>query len=90
MVGMRVADGLASLRTSAVVAQVLLGLFLLVSLLVTLSALYMAWREMKSGYTLYLTTPPIFAFCIALAFLPAAIGFTLWSGAVTPIWLTTS
>lgn len=79
MVGMRVAGGLASLRTRAVVAQALLGVFLLVSGLVTLSALYMAWREIQSGYNLYLFTPPIFAFLIALSLVPAALGLSFWT-----------
>ncbi len=78
MVGVRVTHGLASLRTRAVVAQALLALFLLVCLLVALSALFMAWREVSIGYSLYLFSPPLFAFCIAVAFCPAAIAFSLW------------
>lgn len=79
MIGMRVTDGLASLRTRAVVAQALLALFLLANLLVMLAALTMAWREIRSGYTLYLFTPPIFALFIALALLPAALSLSFWA-----------
>ena len=78
MVGMRVARGVASLKVCAVVAQVLLGLFLLVSGLVALGALYLAWRELGSGYGLYEFLEPVGAFYIALAFVPAAIAFSFW------------
>ena len=78
MVGMRVERGVASLKVRAVVAQVLLGLFLLVSGLVALGALYLAWREISSGYGLYGFLEPVGAFYLALAFVPAAIALSFW------------
>ena len=78
MVGMRVERGVASLRVRAVVAQVLLGLFLLVSLLVTFGALYLAYLELKTGYGLYGYLEPVGAFYIALGFIPGAIALSFW------------
>ena len=76
MVGMRVERGVASLKLRGVVAQVLLGLFLLMTVLVTLGALYLAFREVQSGYGLFEFLEPVGAFYIALAFIPAAIAFS--------------
>ena len=78
MVGMRVERGVASLKVRGVVAQVMLGLFLVVSLLVTLGALALAWRELKSGYGLYEFLEPVGAFYLALAFIPAAVALSFW------------
>lgn len=78
MVGMRVERGVASLKVRAVVAQALLALFLLVTLLVAVGTAYMAVQEIQTGYSSYLITLPVFSFYIALAFLPAAIALTCW------------
>lgn len=78
MVGMRVERGVASLKVRAVVAQVLLALFLLVTLLVAIGTAYLAVVEIQTGYTSYLLTLPVFSFYIVLAFLPAAIALTFW------------
>ncbi len=78
MVGMRVERGVASLRVRAVVAQVLLGVFLLVTVLVTLGALYLAFREVQSGYGLFEFLEPVGAFYIVLAQIPAAIALSFW------------
>ena len=78
MVGMQVERGVASLNVRATVAQVTLGLFLLVSLLVTLGALYLAWLELRSGYGLYGYLEPVGAFYIALTFVPAAVALSFW------------
>jgi hypothetical protein len=78
MVGMRAERGVASLKVRAVVTQVMLGFFLLVTVLVTLSALYLAWREVQSGYGLYQFLEPVGAVYIGLAFVPAAIALSFW------------
>ena len=78
MVGMRAERGVTSLKVRAAVTQVLLGVFLAVSALVALGALYLAWREISSGYGLYEYLEPVGAFYIALAFVPAAIALNLW------------
>lgn len=78
MVGMRVEQGVASLKVRAVVAQALLALFLLVTVLVAVGTAMAAVQEIQTGYTSYLLTLPIFSFYIALAFLPAAIALTFW------------
>lgn len=78
MVGMRVEQGVASLKVRAVVTQALLGLFLLVTLLVAIGTAFLAVQEIQTGYSSYLITLPVFSFYIALAFLPAAIALTFW------------
>lgn len=78
MVGMRVERGVASLKVRAVVAQVLLALFLLVTLLVAIGTACLAVVEIQTGYTSYLLTLPIYSLYVALAFLPAAIALTFW------------
>ena len=78
MVGMRVERGVASLKLRAVVVQVLLSVFLLVCVLVTLAALYLAVREGRSGYGLYEFLKPVGAFYIVLGFIPAACALSFW------------
>ena len=78
MVGMRAERGAASLKVRAMLAQVLLGVFLLVTVLVTLGALYLAFREVQSGYGLFEFLEPVGAFYIALAIIPAAIALSFW------------
>jgi hypothetical protein len=75
---MRVERGVASLKVRAVVAQTLLALLLLVTLLVTIGTAFIAVQEIQTGYSSYLLTLPVFSFYIALAFLPAAIALTFW------------
>ena len=78
MVGMRAERGVASLKVRAVVTQALLGVFLLVAVLVTLGALYLAFREVQSGYGLFEFLEPVGAFYIVLATIPAAIALSFW------------
>ena len=78
MVGMQAERGVASLKVRAVVTQVLLGVFLLVNGLVTLGALYLAFREVQSGYGLFEHLEPAGAFYIVLAIIPAAIALSFW------------
>ena len=79
MVGRRAERGVASLKVLAVVTQVLLGLFLLITALVTLGTVRVAIQEIQSGYSFYLLTLPLYSVAIALAFVPAAIAVTLWT-----------
>ncbi len=78
MVGMWVERGVASLKVRAVMAQALLALFLLVTLLIAIGTAYLAVQEIQTGYTSYLLTLPVYSFYIALAFLPAATALTFW------------
>ena len=78
MVGMRVERGVASLKVRAVVAQVLLSMFLLVTVLVTFGALYLAWQEVQNGYGLFDFLEPVAALYIVLAAIPASIALSFW------------
>lgn len=69
---------LASLRTRAVVAQVLLVLFMVVAGLVSLYTGILTWREFSTSYSTFLIVQPGMALFLLVAILPAAIGLSAW------------
>lgn len=66
------------LRTCAIIANVLIGLFVLVGLVVTLVALKFAVTEIRTGFGFSNAQQPVMALALAAAMIPATLGLTVW------------